>query len=90
MRLYVGNLPFQATDSDVREFFVRAGVPIDNVTLMRDRVSGEPRGFGFVEVSDRSAAERAIETCNGMDFMGRALVVNEARPMTPGSSRHGA
>ncbi len=90
MRLYVGNLPFQATDSDVREFFVRSGVPIDNVTLMRDRVSGEPRGFGFVEVSDRSAAVRAIETCNGMDFMGRALVVNEARPMTPGSSRHGA
>jgi cold-inducible RNA-binding protein len=87
MRLYVGNLPFQATDSDVRDFFTRAGVPVDNVTLMRDRVSGEPRGFGFVEISDRSAAERAIEVCNGMDFMGRSLVVNEARPMAPGGGR---
>jgi RNA recognition motif-containing protein len=87
MRLYVGNLPFQATDSDVRDFFARAGVPVDNVTLMRDRVSGEPRGFGFVEVSDRAAAERAIEVCNGMDFMGRSLVVNEARPMAPGGGR---
>jgi RNA recognition motif-containing protein len=54
---------------------------------MRDRVSGEPRGFGFVEVSDRAAAERAIEVCNGMDFMGRSLVVNEARPMAPGGGR---
>jgi RNA recognition motif-containing protein len=87
MRLYVGNLPFQATDSDLRQFFERAGVPVDNVTLMRDRVSGEPRGFGFVEVGDHSAAERAIEVCNGMDFMGRAMVVNEARPMSPGGGR---
>ena len=84
MRLYVGNLPFQATDSNVREFFVRAGVPVDNVTLMRDRVSGEPRGFGFIEVGDRGDAKRAIEVCNGMEFMGRAMVVNEARPMAPG------
>jgi cold-inducible RNA-binding protein len=87
MRLYVGNLPFQATDSDVKDFFARAGVPVDNVTLMRDRLSGEPRGFGFVEVSDHTAAERAIEACNGMDFKGRALVVNEARPMAPGGRR---
>ena len=87
MRLYVGNLPFQATDSDVKDFFARAGVPVDNVTLMRDRLSGEPRGFGFVEVSDRAAAERAIEACNGMEFKGRALVVNEARPLAPGGRR---
>jgi cold-inducible RNA-binding protein len=87
MRLYVGNLPFQATDSDVREFFARAGTPVDNVTLMRDRVSGEPRGFGFVEISDSDAAGRAIEICNGLDFMGRALVVNESRPMAPGGGR---
>jgi cold-inducible RNA-binding protein len=79
MKLYVGNLPFQATDSDVREFFAKAGITLDNVTLMRDRVSGEPRGFGFVEIADRGEAERAIETCSGKDFMGRAIVVNEAR-----------
>ena len=86
MRLYVGNLPFQATDSDVRDFFERAGIAIDNLNLMRDRVSGEPRGFGFVEIADRAAALRAIETCNGMNFMGRPLVVNEARPAP--TSRH--
>ena len=84
MRLYVGNLPFQVTDSDVRDFFAHAGVNIDNVTLMRDRVSGEPRGFGFVEVTDRGTAERAIETCNGVNFMGRPIVVNEARPAPTG------
>jgi RNA recognition motif-containing protein len=83
MRLYVGNLPFQATDSDVRDFFARAGFPVDNVTLMRDRVSGEPRGFGFVEIADAAA----IDACNGKEFMGRALVVSEARPMPPGGRR---
>lgn len=85
MRLYVGNLPFQATDVDVREFFERAGFSLDNVTLMRDRVSGEPRGFGFVEIADAAAAGSAIETCNGKEFLGRQIVVNEAKPMAPGS-----
>jgi len=90
MRLYVGNLPFQATDSDVRDFFERAGIAIDNVTLMRDRISGEPRGFGFVEIGGNETAERAIQTCNGKDFMGRSLVVNEARPMAPGAGKRHA
>ncbi len=84
MRLYVGNLPFQATDADVRSFFEHAGFSLENVTLMRDRVSGEPRGFGFVEITEHTAAANAIETCNGQSFMGRALVVNEAKPMPPG------
>ena len=85
MRLYIGNLPFQSTDSDLRNFFERAGIPVDNVNLMRDRVSGEPRGFGFVEIAERETAERAIQTCNGQEFMGRSMVVNEARPMVPGA-----
>jgi RNA recognition motif-containing protein len=84
MRLYVGNLPFQATDSDVRDFFERVGYPLSDVTLMRDRVSGEPRGFGFVEIDDRNAAENAIQMCNGKEFLGRSIVVNEAKPMAPG------
>jgi len=84
MRLYVGNLPFQATDADVRSFFEHAGFSLENITLMRDRVSGEPRGFGFVEITDPAAAGTAIETCNGKSFMGRAVVVNEAKPMPPG------
>jgi cold-inducible RNA-binding protein len=87
MRLYVGNIPFQATDSDLRAFFERAGIAVDNLTLMRDRITGEPRGFGFVEIADRAAAERAVQTCNGVDFMGRPLVVNEAKPMAPGAGR---
>ena len=84
MRLYIGNLPFQATGADVRNFFERSGFPPDEVKLMRDRVSGEPRGFGFVEIADRAAAESAIQTCNGKDFLGRAMVVNEAKPPESG------
>ena len=87
MRLYVGNLPFQATDSEVRSFFERAGFAIDTVNLMRDRISGEPRGFGFVEIADSGSAEHAIQTCNGKDFMGRPMVVNEAKPLAPSAGR---
>jgi cold-inducible RNA-binding protein len=79
-RLYVGNLPFQASENDLQDWFTRSEVNVASVNLMRDRVSGDPRGFGFVEVADEDM-DRAIKTCNGKDFLGRALVVNEARPM---------
>jgi len=81
MRLFVGNLPYGASESDIETFFAQAGVTIDAVNVMRDRFSGEARGFGFVDINDPSAANRAIEACNGRDLMGRAVVVNEARPM---------
>jgi cold-inducible RNA-binding protein len=84
MRLYIGNLPFQATDADIRNFFERAGFSPDEIKLMRDRVSGEPRGFGFVEIADRAAAESAIHLCNGKDLLGRSMVVSEAKPMESG------
>jgi cold-inducible RNA-binding protein len=87
MRLYIGNLPFQATDGEVRNFFERAGFSPDEIKLMRDRVSGEPRGFGFVEIGDCAAAQSAIQTCNGKDFLGRAMVVNEAKPVDSGANR---
>ena len=87
MRLYIGNLPFQATDADVRDFFERAGFSPDEIKLMRDRVSGEARGFGFVEIGDRAAAESAIHVCNGKELLGRAMVVNEAKPLESGGRK---
>jgi cold-inducible RNA-binding protein len=83
MKLFVGNLAYSATEADVTDFFTQAGVTVDSVNVMRDRFTGEARGFGFVEISDDGAANRAIEACNGRDLMGRAVVVNEARPMVP-------
>ena len=83
MKLFVGNLPYAATEADLTDFFSQAGVAVDSVNVMRDRFTGEARGFGFVEINDDAAATRAIESCNGRDLMGRALVVNEARPMVP-------
>lgn len=83
MKLFLGNLPYAATEADLTDFFMQAGVTVDSVNIMRDRFTGEARGFGFVEIHDDSAANRAIEACNGRDLMGRALVVNEARPMVP-------
>ena len=83
MKLYVGNLPYDATDGDLEKWFTEASVAVDSVTLVRDRYSGQPRGFGFVEINDDEQAETAIQSCNGKDMMGRPLVVNEARPKVP-------
>lgn len=83
-KLYVGNLPFQATEEQVSSLFSQTGVTTANVTLVRDRFSGQPRGFGFVEVNSDEEAERAIQGLNGQDFMGRKIVVNEARPPREG------
>jgi cold-inducible RNA-binding protein len=82
MKLYVGNLPYQAAESDLQDWFSQAGVTVDSVTLVRDRFTGEPRGFGFVEIQNNDDAELAIRSCSGKQLMGRALVVNEARPQT--------
>jgi cold-inducible RNA-binding protein len=87
-KLYIGNLPYQATEADLQNWFGQAGISADSVTIMRDRYSGEARGFGFVELSD-SEADRAIQSCNGKDFMGRTLVVNEARPLREGGGGGG-
>ena len=59
------------------------GIQADSITVVRDRETGQPRGFGFVEIADDAAAEKAIASLNGKDLMGRALVVNEARPQAP-------
>ncbi len=89
MRLYLGNLPFQASEADIEGWFAGVGVTVESVSLVRDKFSGKTRGFGFAEVADRSAAETAINSLNGKEFKGRAIVVNEARPMEKREMRAG-
>ncbi len=81
-RLYVGNLPFDATTEDVRTAFEAFGT-VHDVSLVTDRDTGRPRGFGFVEMDDQ-AASAAIEGLNNKDFGGRDLTVNEARERNSG------
>ena len=76
-KLYVGNLPFTATEEDVRELFSKQGT-VEKVSLINDRDTGRPRGFGFVEMAQADAS-RAMQALNGADFNGRALKVNEAQ-----------
>ena len=84
-KLYVGNLSFKATEEQVQTLFAEAGIQPDSLTLLRDRFTGQPRGFGFAEINDDALAEKAVAALNGKDFLGRALVVNEARPQREGA-----
>lgn len=81
MRLFIGNLPFAATEDDLHNMFSAAGVAPESIQVMRDKFTGKSRGFGFAEISDSAAGSQLINACNGRELMGRALVVNEARPM---------
>ena len=81
-KLYVGNLPFSATDDSLREMFQQAGA-VESARVITDRDSGRSKGFGFVEMSTEQEATAAINKFNGADFEGRSLTVNEARPMAP-------
>ena len=78
VRLFVGNLPYQATEDDVRKHFAQAAAPV-RVAIPVDRETGRPRGFAFVEFAEAAQAEQAIRQFNGQPFMGRTLAVNEAR-----------
>ena len=88
-KLYVGNLPFQATEQEITNWFQEAGATVASVSLVTDKFTGQPRGFGFVEINNDEEASRAIQTLNGQDFMGRNVVVNEARPREGGGGRGG-
>jgi cold-inducible RNA-binding protein len=79
--IFVGNLNFAATENAVRSLFEAYGT-VDRVSIVTDRDTGQARGFGFVEMSNNSEADRAIAALNGHDLDGRALNVNEARPKT--------
>jgi RNA recognition motif-containing protein len=88
-KLYVGNLPFQATEEDVQALFTENGITSGTVTLIRDRFTGQLRGFGFVEINEDGEAEKAVAALNGKDFKGRKIVVNEARPQREGGGGGG-
>ena len=79
MRIYVGNLNYKATEQELRELFLSYG-SVGEVLILKDRETQKPRGSGFVEMSVQLDAEFAIGQLNGAEFMGRELVVNEARP----------
>ena len=81
-KLYVGNLPFSATDVSLREMFGQAG-QVESARIITDRDTGRSKGFGFVEMSTQQEASDAIKKFNGADLDGRSLTVNEARPMAP-------
>ena len=82
MDIYVGNLPYTATEDDLKELFAEFG-PVERVKIITDRDTGRSKGFGFVEMSSDSEATAAIEKLNGHSTDGRALTVNEARPQAP-------
>ena len=86
-KLYVGNLPFSATEDAVRTLFAAHGT-VEKVSLINDRDTGRPRGFGFVEMSNADAS-RAMQALNGKDFDGRALKVNEAQERERGGGGGG-
>lgn len=78
-RLYVGNLPFDTTETDLQDLFAQAG-PVNEVALMQDKFTGKSRGFAFVTMATDGDAANAITQLNGKQVGGRALTVNEARP----------
>ena len=82
-KLYVGNLPFDATDGSLQELFSSKGFQVASTRVIRDNETGRSRGFGFVELGPGEDMARAIAEVNGLSLEGRALQVNEARPQTP-------
>jgi RNA recognition motif-containing protein len=86
--IYVGNLSFDATEDQVRALFEAHG-PVDKVSIITDRDTGQPRGFAFVEMTDDEAANKAMEAVNGQNLGGRNLTVNEARPKADRPRRDG-
>ena len=88
MNIYAGNLPHASTEDELRQAFAAFG-EVATVNIIKDKFTGESRGFGCVEMPDKSAADAAIAGLNGKDFGGRTLTVNEARPKTERSGGGG-
>ncbi|HLD99603.1 MAG TPA: RNA-binding protein [Bdellovibrionota bacterium] len=87
-KLYIGNLPFSATEQVLTDTFTQCG-KVESVKIITDRDSGRSKGFGFVEMSSEAEAQDAIKKFNGANYEGRPMTVNEAKPMVPRESRGG-
>jgi len=81
-KLYVGNLPYETTESDLQALFEGSGA-VSTINIVRDRATGQARGFAFVEMSDSEGAQKAIKELDRHAYGGRNLTVNEAKPMAP-------
>ena len=81
-KLYVGNLPYEATETDLQTLFETSG-QVASINIVRDRATGQARGFAFVEMSDTESARKAISELDKHQYGGRSLTVNEAKPMAP-------
>jgi RNA recognition motif-containing protein len=88
MKLYVGNLSFQTSSSDLQDLFSQAGT-VESASVVEDRDTGRSRGFGFVEMSSKEEGEAAIQQFNGKEVNGRSLTVNEAKPREDRGGRGG-
>ena len=86
--IYVGNLSYEATEDDLRQAFEAHG-EVTSVAIIKDKMTGRSRGFGFVEMSDKNQANAAIQALNLQEIRGRAITVNEAKPKTEGGPRGG-
>jgi RNA recognition motif-containing protein len=81
MNIYVANIAFKATDSELKELFEEYG-EVSSAKIVMDKLTNRSRGFGFVEMPDNAAAQQAMTNLNGFNFLGKDLTVNEARPKT--------
>ena len=87
-KLYVGNLPYETTESDLQALFEGSGA-VSTINIVRDRATGQARGFAFVEMSDSEGAQKAIKELDRHSYGGRNLTVNEAKPMEPRGNNGG-
>lgn len=87
-KLYVGNLPYSVTEQSLQETFAQCGT-VESANVITDRDTGQSKGFGFVEMSSDSEAQKAIQELDGSSIEGRAIKVNEARPKAPRDNRGG-
>jgi RNA recognition motif-containing protein len=87
LKLFVGNLPHSINDAQLNEFVTNAGYQVASAVVIRDKLTGTPRGFGFVELGEGEDLQRAIAGLNGQTLEGRPLTVNEAKPQRTGFGR---